>query len=93
LNRCDDLVELYNCASVQSDQLMAKIEEREKNRQYFQCIAHTINDIVDSVCSSTSSKFENIIESKLSLFEKLLHVCVLNYQEKLTHNQGYSMIK
>jgi membrane-anchored protein YejM (alkaline phosphatase superfamily) len=34
---------------------MAKIEERQKNRQYFECIAHTIDHIVDSVCSSIST--------------------------------------
>lgn len=56
--RCDDLVELFHSASIQSDQLMAKIEERKKNQEFYQCVAHTINDIVDSVCSSTSSKKE-----------------------------------
>lgn len=56
LIRCDDLVELFNFANVKSDQLMAKIEERQKNREYFECIDHTINNIVDSVCLSMSSK-------------------------------------
>ncbi len=35
---------------------MAKVEERQKNRQYFECIAQTVDHIVDSVCSSISSK-------------------------------------
>ncbi len=56
-NRCDDLVELYNYANVKSDQLMAKTEERKINRQDFESVAQTIDNIVDSVCSSLSSKF------------------------------------
>jgi len=53
--RCDDLVELFNYANVKSNQLMAKIEERKKNRQYLESIAQTIDHIVDSVCSSIST--------------------------------------
>ncbi|CAF1188138.1 unnamed protein product [Rotaria sordida] len=53
--RCDDLIELFQCANIKSDQLMAKIEERKKNRKYFECIAQSINHIVDSVCSSIST--------------------------------------
>ncbi|CAF4394421.1 unnamed protein product, partial [Rotaria sp. Silwood2] len=53
--RCDDLIELFNCANIKSDELMAKIEERDKNRKYFESIAQTINHIVDSVCSSIST--------------------------------------
>ncbi len=69
LNRCDDLIELFNYANIKSDQLMAKIEERQKNRQYFECIAHTIDHIVDSVCSSISSKFkEKLIKIKICFF-------------------------
>jgi len=63
-NRCDDLVELFNFANVKSDQLMTKIEERQKNRQYFECIAYTIEDIVDSVCSSMSSKYQKRKKTK-----------------------------
>jgi len=55
-NRCDDLIELFNYANIKSDQLMAKIEERRKARENFECISQTIDHIVDSVCSSISSK-------------------------------------
>lgn len=58
--RCDDLVELFHSASIKSDQLMAKIEERKNNRQFYECVAHTINDLVDSICSSTSSRKRNV---------------------------------
>ena len=37
---------------------MAKIEERKKNQEFYQCVAHTINDIVDSICSSSKNERE-----------------------------------
>lgn len=46
---------------------MAKIEERKKNEEFYRSIAYTINDIVDSVCSSTSSK-NNEGEDRLNEF-------------------------
>lgn len=56
-NRCDDLIELFHFANIKSDELIVKIERRIKNREYFQSIAYTIDDILDSVCSSISSKY------------------------------------
>ena len=58
MSRCDDLTELFTYANIKSDELMAKIEERQKNRQYFECIAQTVDHIVDSVCSSITSKLK-----------------------------------
>lgn len=43
---------------MKSDQIMAKTEERRKNREFFESIAYTIDHIVDSVCSSISSRFK-----------------------------------
>ncbi|CAF1225896.1 unnamed protein product [Rotaria magnacalcarata] len=53
--RCDNLIELYDYANIKSDELMAKIEERENKKLYLESIAETINHILDSVCSSISS--------------------------------------
>jgi hypothetical protein len=64
VNRCDDVIELFNYANIKSDQLMAKIEERQINRQYFECIAQTIDYVVDSVCSSITSKSKTITHIK-----------------------------
>jgi hypothetical protein len=68
VNRCDDVIELFNYANIKSDQLMAKIEERQINRQYFECIAQTIDHVVDSVCSSITSKSKTIIHIKYQPF-------------------------
>lgn len=74
LNRCDDLVELFNYATVKSDQLMTKIEERHNNRQEFECVARTIEHMVDSVSSSISSKLQNNSSEKAgqSFFQSLI---------------------
>ncbi|CAF3628281.1 unnamed protein product [Rotaria socialis] len=53
--RCDNLIELYDYANIKSDELMAKIQERENKKIYLESIAETINHILDSVCSSISS--------------------------------------
>ncbi|CAF1257588.1 unnamed protein product [Rotaria sp. Silwood1] len=80
--RCDDLIELFNCANIKSDELMAKIEEREKNRKYFECIAQTVNHIVDSVCSSISTSsclsIELITKSeiKTNLFNDQMNILI-----------------
>lgn len=41
---------------MKSDELMAKIEEKRKNRNHVESVAQTLDFIVDSVCSSISSK-------------------------------------
>ena len=55
VNRSDDLMELSKYSIIQSDQLMRKIDQRRINREHFQTIAHTINDIIDDVCQDSSS--------------------------------------
>ncbi|CAF0918975.1 unnamed protein product [Adineta ricciae] len=53
--RCDDLTELFNCANIQSDEIERKTQARQKDRQELECIYQTIDQIVDSACSSTTA--------------------------------------
>lgn len=53
--RCDDLTELYEYANIQSDRLTVQIEERKENREFYETVANTIDEIVDSVCSTGES--------------------------------------
>ena len=56
LTRSDDVMELFKHADQKSDQVHLKIQERQRSRQFFECIAETIDDMIDTVCSSLLSK-------------------------------------
>jgi len=65
--RCDDLIELFKYANIQSDQLEVKIEQRRQNLVFFDSVALTLSHLVDCVCTLTSACSSSCVYIDLSM--------------------------